>query len=109
MTIERECCGTFKGTAHRKTCEKFVERKANLNQYALGYKAGIEAAVAFAAQYAQAAEDAYEQSGSRFDDGEANAARGIEQAIAALPIPFNSGDVEVSSGGKHRYCGSFGD
>jgi len=50
-------------------------------------KAMRDAAVAFAAQYAQAAEDAYEQSGSRFDDGEANAARGIEQAIAALPIP----------------------
>ena len=58
-----------------------------------------DAAVAFAAQYAQAAEDAYEQSGSRFDDGEANAARGIEEAIAAMPVP----EAKVCNWTQPRY------
>lgn len=76
------------------------------NQYALGYKAGLEAAVKVCRKVKHG-----EMPGGfgTWDEGFYFGAQTAEEQIAALPVPTDSGGIEVGSGGKHRYTGSFGD
>ena len=77
MIDERECCGTFKGTPHRKTCAKFR-----------GYtQADIEAAVlAERERCMKVCDDLYkhDRKESGYDEGWNDALDIAEQAIRSM-------------------------